>query len=149
MKMLLRDDLVADFARVPIGHPVELRYQLGRPNIGRRVAMARQAHGHVERLLLVDLHHLIDAAVAAHTTYTGRDMGAMVKIDVVGHYVDFFPRNRLAGLVGLPHQFQARALVLDLLMAAHAYFGSGDGRVGSAIDRIVAIETVHAELSGM
>ena len=45
---------------------IELRYQLGRPNIGSRVAVALQAHAHVQRLLLTNLHHLVDPAVAAH-----------------------------------------------------------------------------------
>src|SRR4029079_4383138 len=112
IQVFLRYDLAADFARVAIGNPIELRNQLGRPNVGSRVAVALQAHGHVERLLLADLYHLVDPAVAAHAAYACCDVRAVVKIDVVGQDVDLLPWNGFAGFVRLPDHLEARALVL-------------------------------------
>src|SRR5690348_14029945 len=121
--MFLRDDLVADFARVAIRDPVQLRNQLRRTDVGGWVAVALQTHRHVERLFLPDFYHLVDAAVAAYATHPGCDMRAMVKINVVRQEVNFFPRYRIAGFIGLPDHFKARALVLDLLVTAHADLG--------------------------
>ena len=79
-----RDNLFADFARIAIRHPVELGDQFGGPHIGRGVAVALQAEGHIERLFLVDFDHLIDAAVAAHAAHARVTCDRVIKIDVVG-----------------------------------------------------------------
>src|SRR5437660_2711413 len=108
-QMFLGDNFAPDFARIAIGNPIELSYQFGGPNVGSRIAVALQAHGHVERLLLVDLHHLVDPTVAADAAYARCDVRAVVKIDVVGQDVDLLPWNGFAGFVGLPDHLEARA----------------------------------------
>lgn len=67
--MFLRDDLGADFARVAIRNPIEFCDQIRGSHIGRRVAVALEAHAHIERLLLTDFDHLVYAAMATYAAH--------------------------------------------------------------------------------
>jgi len=69
--MFLGDDFGADFSGIAVGDPIEFRYQIRGAHVGRGVAVALEAHGHIERLLLMDFDHLVNAAVAAHAAYAG------------------------------------------------------------------------------
>ena len=82
--MFLCDDLFPDFSGIAIRHPIELRHQLRGPDVRRRIAMAIQAPGHVQRLLLPHFDHLIDAAVAAYAANASGQVRLMAKINVVG-----------------------------------------------------------------
>src|SRR5580658_3778648 len=78
------NDLLADYPRVAIRNPIELGDQLSRPKVRRRVLVAIEAEGHVERLLLMDLNLLIDASVAGNAAHARVQMGFVVKVDVIG-----------------------------------------------------------------
>src|SRR5262249_31739397 len=108
--------------------------------------MALQAPCHVERLLLVDFDHLIDAAVAAYAAYTRCYMSTVIKINVVRKLVNFDPGNRLARFLRAALRLEARTFVLNLGMAIHANLGSRNGGVRRAVNRRMAIEAVQSQL---
>src|SRR5258708_1510891 len=141
------DDLAPDFRRIAIRNPIELGHQLEGTHAGRGVAMAIQAEAHVERLFLLHLDHLIDAAVAAHAAYARRDVRLMIKINVVRQPVNPHPRYRLAGRIALAYDLESRTLVLDAGVTVHTGFGGGDGGVSSFVHRGMAVKTIEAELA--
>ena len=87
--MFLRDDLAADLRRIAVRHPIEFCHQFGRPEVRRGVAMALQAPGHVERLYLFHLDHLVHPAMATHATHAGGNVRSMIEIDIVRKPMDF------------------------------------------------------------
>ena len=55
----------------------------GRPEVRLGVAMAVEAPPHAQRLTLCHHHHTGDVAMAAETSNTCREMGAVVKVGVI------------------------------------------------------------------
>src|SRR5580693_9765696 len=104
--MFFRNDLAPYFRRIPIRNPIELRYQLRRPDVRRGVAMAFQAKRHVQWLLLMYLDHLIDASMAAHATHARRHVRRVIKINKIRKTMNLHPGNRLARFVALPDHLQ-------------------------------------------
>src|ERR1700720_1388497 len=117
LQMFLRNNFLPDLAGIAVRFPIELRDQLHRTNVGRRITVTLQAEAHVERLFLMHLDHLIDAAVAAHAAPPRRDVSLVVKINKVGQAMNLYPRNGLAARVTLAHPLQTRAVLLHLRMA--------------------------------
>ena len=144
--MLLGNDFLADFSRVAIRYPIELGHQLKWPDIRSRVAVALQAEAHIQRLLLVHLHHLIDASMAAHAAHPGSNVRAVIKKHVIRQLVDLEPRNRLAGFPTMTHRLQARALRLHLRVTVHAGFCPRDRGIRSP-ERRVTIPAIEAQLA--
>ena len=67
--MLMGDDLGPDLPGIAVRNPIELGHQIRGPDIRRGIAVALEAHGHIERLLLMDFDHLVYAAVAAYAAH--------------------------------------------------------------------------------
>src|SRR5262249_24108743 len=141
----------ADLARILPGRrlPIEFGEQLGGPNVGRRVLVARQAERHVERLFLMYLDHLINAAVATDAAYARGNMCLVIEVHEIGKLVDLDPGNRLTSGVALPNRLQTRAGRLHLGMAVHAGLRGRDRRIRRLVNGVVTIETVDAQLSRM
>ena len=87
--------------------------------------MAIQAERHAQRFGVINLLHLVDLAMAMHATDTAIHVDGMIEINVVRHFMDLHPRNRLAGLGAFPNQRQARVILEHLVVAVHA---GGTGR---------------------
>jgi len=149
--MFFRNDLASDFRRIPVRNPIELRYQLRRPDVRRGVAMAFQAKRHVQRLILVYFDHLVDAPMTANATHARRHVRRVIKINKIRKTMNLHPGNRLARLVALPDQLQpwAGRLHAILIVAVHARFRRRNRGIGSLINRKVAIIAVKPELSGV
>src|SRR3954452_529713 len=91
-----------------------------RPQIRFRVAMAVQTPAHAERLVLVDLFHLIDPTVTADAANAAGHVGAVVEVGVVGEVVDLHPFDGLARLVALTDWREFGARRPNLAVAVHA-----------------------------
>src|SRR6188768_1451542 len=111
--------------------------------------MAVQAPAHAERLVLVDLFHLIDPPVTAHAADAAGHVGAVVEISVVGKVVDLHPFDRLTRLVALADGRELGTGGPDLAMTVHARLGRGNGGVRAVFDGVVAIPAIDAQLAGV
>src|SRR6478609_8867825 len=120
-----------------------------RPQVRLWIAMAVQAPAHAERLVLVDLFHLIDPTVTAHAADAAGHVGAVVEVGVVREVVDLHPFNGLARLVALAAGRELRAGRPNFAVTVHARLRCGDGRVRTVLDGVVAVPAVDAELTGV
>jgi hypothetical protein len=145
--MFLFHDLLANRAWVAIGDPIELGHQFGRPDVRRRIAVTGDAKSHIQRFLLMDLDHLVDAAMAAYAAHSRGDMGFMVEEDEIRKPVNVDPGNRLASAVTVAHQLQPRALILHFGVAVHADLRRRDGGEGGFIYGVVAVEAIEAQIA--
>ena len=71
--------------------------------------MAIEAEGHIQRLHLLHLHHLIDSAVAADTAHADRNVRLMVEENVVRQSVTAHPLDRLTRIKAVAN-FSSRGL---------------------------------------
>lgn len=147
--MFLLHDFLANRPRVAIRDPIEFSHQLRRTDVRRWVAVTGDAKRHIQRFLLMDLDHLIDAAMAAHAAYARSDMGFVVEEDEIGKTMNVDPGNRLAGAEAVAHQFQPRALILHLGVAVHADLRRRDGGEGGFIYGVVAVKAIEAQIAGV
>jgi hypothetical protein len=145
--MFLPHDFLANRTRVAIGDPIELRHQFHRPDVRRRVAVTGDAKRHIQRLLLMDLDHLVDAAMAAYAAYARGDVRFVVEEDEIGKPMNVDPGNRLASAVAVAHQLQPRALILHFGVAVHADLRRRDGGEGGFIYGVVAVEAIKAQIT--
>src|SRR5467141_2862121 len=113
------------------------------------LAVAADAPTHLERRVLVDHGHLLDRAVTLLARDPRAHVALVVELDVLGQRVHRYPRN---GLPAIPELGQ----LLDLgpvrdrhLVASHADAHRRDVRHRRLLGPVVAIEAVHAELSGV
>src|SRR6187431_2628602 len=120
-----------------------------RPKVRLWVAMAVQAPAHAERLVLIDLFHLIDPPVTAHAADAAGHVGAMVEVDVVGEVVDLHPLDRVTRLVALADGRELGARRPDLAVTVHARLRRRNGGVRAVLDGAVAIPAIDAELAGV
>ena len=88
------DNLTADFGRIAVRFPFEVRNLLHGPEVRRRIAMTVQTPRHVQRLHLLHFHHLVHAAVTADAAHAGGDVRLMIEENVIGEPVHAYPRNR-------------------------------------------------------
>lgn len=114
--------------------------------MGRRVAMAIETPGHVERLGLVNFVHFIDLAMALDATDAAVHMDGMIEIDVVWQFVNLDPGDRLAGLVAVANQSQLGVVFEHLIVAIHAQRAGRDVGIPGFLDGVVAITAVNAQL---
>src|SRR6478752_7170022 len=145
--VVLLAELFAELgARLGPSHVGDL---FNRPQIRLWIAMAVQAPAHAERLVLVDLFHLIDPPVTAHAADAAGHVGAVVEISVVGKVVDLHPFDRLTRLVALADGRELGTGGPDLAMTVHARLGRGNGGVRAVFDGVVAIPAIDAQLAGV
>src|SRR4051794_21667730 len=85
------EPLALPFGRLPC-HRGDL---IGRPQIGRRIAMAVEAPAHRQRCHLIVERHLIDAAVAGHASDALVHMDGVIEIHVVRYLMHPVPPERL------------------------------------------------------
>lgn len=108
--------------------------------------MAIQAPAHALRLVLIDNFHLVDGSMAAVTAHTAVYVHRMVKVSVVGDFVDSDPVDGLTSLPALTDGSKLGAIGLDLGMASHTSLSRRDIRMGGHLDEAMTITAIHAEL---
>ena len=94
----------------------------------RRVAMAIEAETHAERFIVAHLVHLIHAPMTFQATHAAPDVDRMAEINVIGHFMDLNPWNRLARLGAIADELEPRIIFQNLIMAVHA--GGSAGQIG-------------------
>src|SRR6187431_2211115 len=114
--------------------PSHVRDLFDRPEVRLRIAMAVQAPAHAERLVLVNLFHLVDPAVTTHAADAAGHVGAVVEVGVVREVVDLHPLDGFARLVAFADRRKLGTRRPDLAMTIHAGLGRGDGRVRTVLD---------------
>ena len=110
-----------------------------------RIAVAIEAEGHVEGLLLADDDLLVDATVALDAADAAVHVHGVVEVDVVGHLVHLDPADRFAGLHALLDERQRGAVGLHLAVAVPAGVRRGHVRVARLVHVVVAIAAVETE----
>ena len=109
------------------------------------IAVAIEAEGHVERLLLADDDLLVDATVALNAAHAAVHVHGVIEVNVVRHLVHFDPANRFAGLHAFLHERERRAVGLHLAMAVPAGTSRRDVGMRRLVDEVVAIEAIETE----
>ena len=116
------------------------------------IAVAIEAEGHVERLLLADDDLLVDPAVTLDAAHAAVHVHGVIEVNVVRHLVHLDPADRFAGLHAFLHERERRAVGLHLAMAVPAGAGRRDvgmRRLVHVVVAIAAIETQDRIGSGM
>src|SRR6478735_4065462 len=145
--VVLLAELFAELgARLGPSHVGDL---FNRPQIRLWIAMAVQAPAHAERLVLVDLFHLIDPTMTTHAADAAGHVGAVIEVSVVREVVDLDPLDGFARLVALANRRELGAGRPDFAVTIHARLSRGDGRVRTVFDRVVTVPAVNTELSGV
>jgi len=108
--------------------------------------MAFQAERHAEGFRVSNLVHLVDRPVALDTTETPVHVHRMIEIDVIGHFVDLHPGDRLARVETLPHQCQPRIVLEHLIVAIHASRCRRDIRIPRLFHGIVTVTAIQTKL---
>jgi len=90
--------------------PVKIRDFLNRAKFGLGMAMAIQAEGHAQWLVMVNLIHFVDWPVALNATDAAVHMNGMVEVDEIGDSMDLDPRYRLAAESTFPDQREPRVV---------------------------------------
>ena len=122
------------------------------------LTVALKAKRHAEGLVVMNLDHLVDAAMALDATDAPVDVNGMVEIDVVRCLVDAYPGygcpgvegsitvqvlalGKLAVLVGVlaeigeAYGFEQWGVCLDVLVAGHTDVGRGYAGMSGLVDR--------------
>jgi hypothetical protein len=131
------------------GLPVEVIDILAGPEGILRMAMAIEAPGHREGLVVINDGHVIDLAVAGDAGDAAVHMNGVIIIGVVWGLVELDPGDGLAGGPALADGGELGVILLDLGMAIHADLGVRDIRVIGDLDEGVAVAAIHAELAGV
>src|SRR6185436_2081325 len=114
------------FIRVVVPFPVEISDLVRRPDFRRRITMAVQTKSHAERLIMINLFHLVDRTMAFNTTNATIDMDRMIEIDEVWNTMHLYPGNRHPSRSTVSNQCQARIVLEHLVVAIHASRTRGD-----------------------
>lgn len=140
--------------------PIELGDKLLGPDVFCRIAMAFQAPCHRQLLVLVNDLHLIDTPMARNTTDPRIQVGGMVEVNEFREVMNSNPADAASCLPAFMNRCQLRAglvngcqsghpLIICRGMAIDASGGRRDRSMGRFEDGVVAIPTVHLQLSGM
>lgn len=143
-----------------LGLPSHVRNPIERTQMLFRIAVAVETPAHAQRLGLIHLIHLVNAAVAGDATNAAVDVYAVIEVGVVRQVVNFFPFDRLASRLTLPHaeQFPTprvnsgscyRAIRVGCTVTIHASRRWRNGSMGGSIDRVVTVPTIHIQCSSM
>jgi hypothetical protein len=117
--------------------------------MGIWISMTVQTPLHAQCFSLRNDCHGVNSAVTLHTTDATIDMRGMVEIGIVRQVMYPNPMHRKPGPVALPKWLKILRVLVDLRMAVHACLGWWNIRMRCVLDRIVAVATVHTELSSM
>ena len=76
--------------------PIQVRDLVQRAEFGGGIAMAIEAEGHAQRLVMIDFLHLVDGAMALDAANASIHVDRMVEIRIIRHAMDLNPFDRLA-----------------------------------------------------
>ena len=129
----------------------ELRDVIERAKIFFRIAVAVETPAHGLRLIVANDFHFINTTMAGHAGDAAVQVGAVIEIHVVRSFVDFDPRDGLAGFVGLDDHLQLGRIAADVAFARAVAVEAGlvcrNIRVARNFAETVAIAAVEAELT--
>ena len=111
--------------------------------------MAGDAPFHLQRVVLINGRHLIDASVTRRTANALCHMDAVVKIDKLRQVVDPFPLDRFVFAKAGPDRLEIRAVRSKLTMTVHAGLRRRHTGGSRRLDRCMAIATVDAVVADM
>src|SRR5215469_375459 len=141
--------LEAERALVARRRPLHVEHVLARPYLVLGMTMAVEAPLHLQGHGLIELVHLVDAAVARGAADTLVHVHAVVEVDEVGQIVHPDPADRAVVAPARAHRLEVRALRPDLRVAVHARLRRGETGEGGDIDARMAVAAVDAELAGV
>jgi hypothetical protein len=98
---------------------------------------------------VVDYFHVVDVSMACDATDSAIHVDSVIKIDVVGSFMNSDPRNRIAGLPGFANSSKLGALGFNLRVAVHAGLSGRDIGMGGFFHSRMAVATVHSKLIHM
>ena len=127
--------------------PVQIVNFVKRPKEIFRVSVAVQAKFHAQRLGVINLLHLVYLPVAFHATYTPVYVYRMIKIDIIRHLVNFYPRNRVARGITFPNGGQGRTVRQYLIVAVHASCRIWDICMARTVNVSVTVAAIQTELA--
>lgn len=129
--------------------PLHIEYLGLRPDKLRRVAVARYAPFHLQRVFLIDGGHFVDLAVTRRTPDALCNVNAVIEINEFGKVMHSFPLDRFVLAEAGTYRFKIRAVGPDLAVAVHAGLRRRHpGRCGGLHCRvaITAIDPVVADV---
>lgn len=140
------------FRRI-IGHllsgtlPIHLRHFVAWAEVFVRIAVAIETPAHTQWLVLVHAGHLVDPTVTTGASNACCNVYAVIKERVIREHVHTHPRNRLACLIALAHEFELGAFGEDLGMASHTDRRRRHSGVRSFFDGRMAITAIHPKFA--
>lgn len=109
--------------------------------------MAIETPTHAQGLVHTDDFHLIDTAMARHTTDAYVEMNRVIEERVVGKLVHAHPFDRLTRAEAFTHRLETRRVLLYDRMATHARLRWRNHRLRRTFDVRVAVATIDAKLT--
>jgi len=133
--------------RVVAPFPVQIGDFFRRAQLRGGISVAIEAESHAKRLIVINLLHLVDLAVALHATDATIYVNGVIEINVVRHAMNLHPGNRFAGCSAFTDQGEARIIFQHLIVAIHAGGTRGNIRIPGFLDSIVAVTAIDSELA--
>jgi len=138
-----------EIAQGDIESPIELGHEIRISNMWVWIAMTFKTPTHVQRFMLKNGFHRVDATVAFDTTHTSCDMCAMVEIRILWKIVYPYPLDRHSRSVTFKKRGKFFAFWMNLRMAVHTCLCWGNCSVGCVLNRVVAIPAIDPEFAGV
>jgi len=110
--------------------------------------MAVEAIGHAHGSHF-DFVHLINPPVAIDTSDAALRVNSVIKISVVGQFLNSHPRNRQSSRGAQTHRIEAQIILQHLTVAIQARRSGGQIGGSRFLDAIVAVTAVHLQLCAM
>lgn len=129
--------------------PVEVVYIFWSTDFFLGSAMALETESHAEGFGMVDFFHFVNFPMAVNATDAAVDVHSMVKVDVVGGFMNLHPRDRGSLIVGFPDEFQLGILGENLVVAIHTGRGGWDIGEPGCLHTIMAIAAIQTQLIGV
>lgn len=108
--------------------------------------MAFKTEPHAEGLIVVNDVHLVDLTVTLDAADAAVNVARVIKISVVGGFMNPNPRYRFTASVAIANGREQRARGLDDTMAIHARLGGRHIGMSGLVDVTVAIAAIHPQL---
>ena len=137
------------FGIIGVPLPIQIRDFVLWTNFRGGIAMTIQTKRHAQGLIMVNLFHLVDRAMAFDATDAAINVHRMVEINEIRHAMNLNPGNRFATLRTFANQRETWIILEHLVMAIHAGRTGGDIRIPGFLDRVVAVTAINAELAGV
>ena len=135
--------------------PVQIRHFIAGPQIGAGIFMARQAPIHAQGLGLIYPFHVVHLTVTHQATDAGVDVGGMIKIDIIGQFINLFPGNwhtrhfRVSGTVTISKPLKLGTIRGNLGVTVHAGLRRWNGSKRGPFNIGMTVFAINTELTGV